>query len=139
LHERIVCHFLISLFLFSCSISVSLYFMADVPAAKRVRRAIGTVCDACGKQFASSYAFDKHRTCVYLKGTPCYVIDDGSTRTNLVATERVTMSTAMLQKLKVARRKHGRVPTWVPVNIWCLCCLFYIDYLGLNPSELPEG
>jgi hypothetical protein len=81
--------------------------MADVPAAKRVRRAIGTVCDACGKNFASSYAFDKHRTCPYLIGTPCFVLDDGSTRTNLVSTERVTMSTAMLQKLKVARRKHG--------------------------------
>ena len=57
--------------------------MADVPAAKRVRRAIGTVCDACGVNFASSYAFDKHRTCPYLIGTPCFVLDDGSTRNKL--------------------------------------------------------
>ncbi len=76
--------------------------MADVPVAKRVRRAIGTVCDACGKKFATSYAFDRHQTSGYLICTPCYVIDDGSTRIHLVSTERVTMSTGMLQKLKVA-------------------------------------
>ena len=81
--------------------------MADVPVAERVWQAIGTVCDACGKKFATSYAFDRHRTSGYLIGTPCYVVDDGSTRTHLVSTERVTMSTAMLQKLKVARRQHG--------------------------------
>ncbi len=40
-------------------------------------------------------------------GTPCHVLDDGSTRTHLVSSERATMSTAMLQTLKVARRKHG--------------------------------
>jgi hypothetical protein len=94
--------------------------MEDVPAAKRARRAIGTVCDACGKNIASSYAFKKQRTSSYLIGTPCYVIDDGSNRTNLVFTERVTMSTAMLQKLKVARRKHGITTTWFPENLGCL-------------------
>ena len=81
--------------------------MADDPAPKRVRRAIGTVCEACGKHFDTSYGFDKHRTSGYLVGTPCHVLDDGSTRAQLVATSRQTMSTAMLQKLKLARRTHG--------------------------------
>ena len=54
--------------------------MADDPALKRVRRAIGTVCEACGKHFDTSYGFDKHRTSGYLVGTPCHVLDDGSTR-----------------------------------------------------------
>ncbi len=134
MHVWIACHFLISCYLFSCSISVLLYFMADVPAAKRARRANGTVCDACGETIAFSYAFYKHRTSSYLIGPPCYVIDDGSTRTNLASTERVTMSTAMLQKRKVARRKHGITTTWFPENLWCLCnlcCLFDKQILRL--------
>ena len=90
-------------------ILVLVYFMADVPAAKRVRRAIGTVCDACGKIFATSYGFDRHRTSGYLIGTPCHVLDDGSTRSHLVSTARATMSTAMLKKLKASRRKHRSV------------------------------
>jgi hypothetical protein len=109
LHAWIVFHFLISCFLFSCSISVLLYFIADVPAAKRAGRATGTVCDACRENFASFYAFDKHRSSLaYLIGNPCFVLDDGSTQTNLVSTERVTMSTmsTMLQKLKVAFSIH---------------------------------
>jgi hypothetical protein len=46
---------------------------------KRARRAIGTVCDACGKQFVTSYASDQHRTSGYLLillGTGCHVLDD---------------------------------------------------------------
>ena len=39
-------------------------FMEDIPAPKRARhalaRAVGTVCDACGKRFDTSYGFDKH-------------------------------------------------------------------------------
>ena len=49
----------------------------------------------------------QHRTSGYLVGTPCHVLDDGSTRAQLLATSRQTMSTAMLQKLKLARRTHG--------------------------------
>jgi hypothetical protein len=93
--------------LVSCSLPVNATIMADVPAPKRVRRAIGTVCEACGKHFETSDGFDKHRTSGYLVGTPCHVLDDGSTRAQLVATSRQSMSTAMLQKLKLARRTHG--------------------------------
>jgi hypothetical protein len=79
--------------------------MADDPAPKRVRRTIGTVCEACGKHFATSDGFDKRRTSGYLVGTPCHGLDDGSTRAQvpaqLVATSRQTMSTAVLQKLKL--------------------------------------
>ena len=83
--------------------------MEDIPAPKRARRAVGIVCDACGKHFdtQASDGFDKHRKSGYLLGTPCHVLDDGSTRSILVATARQTMSTAMLQKLKLARRTHG--------------------------------
>ena len=44
-----VFRFLISCFLISCWFLVLVYFIADVPAANRVRRSINTVCDACGK------------------------------------------------------------------------------------------
>ncbi len=71
--------------------------MADDPAPKRVRRALGTVCEACEKHYDTSDGFDKHRTRGYLLGTPCHVLNDGSTRAQLVATLRQTMSTAMLQ------------------------------------------
>ena len=81
--------------------------MTDIRPHKRARRAVGVVCEACGKEFASSYAFDKHRTCVYLRGTPCFTADDGSTRIQLVATDRSTMSTAMLQSVRLARTTHG--------------------------------
>ena len=65
------------------------------------------MCEACRKHFATSDGFDKHRTSGYLLGTPCHVLDDGSTRAILVATDRQTMSTAMLQKLKLSQRTHG--------------------------------
>jgi Zinc-finger double-stranded RNA-binding len=87
------------------------YSMEDGHVLKRARRQIGIVCDACGKQFATSNAFDKHRTSGWLRGTACDVMDDGSTRSRLVATDRPTMSTAMLQKLKGARRSHGTAAT----------------------------
>jgi hypothetical protein len=76
----------------------------DPCTTHRARRAIGTVCAACGKQFATSYAFDQHRRSGYpIAG--CHVLDDGSTRSLLVATLRANMSTAMLQKLKA--KPHG--------------------------------
>ena len=90
-----------------CSLLVIAAIMADDPAPKRVLSAIGTVCEACGKHFATSDGFDKHWTSGYLVGTPCHVLDDGSTRAQLVATSRQTMSTAMLQKLKLAWRTNG--------------------------------
>ena len=92
-----------------CCLLVFSTFMANNPAPKRARRAIGTVCEACGKHFDTSDGFDKHRTSGYLVGTACHVLDDGSTRAQLVATSRQTMSTAMLQKLKIARKTHGTV------------------------------
>jgi hypothetical protein len=48
--------------LINSSFLVRVSFMADIPAPKRARRPIGIVCEACGKGFATSYAFDKHRT-----------------------------------------------------------------------------
>ena len=116
-HVPIVCNFLISCCFISCSFLVVLYFMTNVPAPKRVWGAIRILCDACGKQFATSDGFDKHRKNGYLIGTPCHVLDDGSTRTHLVSSERATMSTAML-KLKVHRRKHG--------SAWPLLLVTYV-------------
>ena len=37
----------------------------DPATAQRPRRGIGTQCNACGKQFATSYAFDQHRRSGY--------------------------------------------------------------------------
>ncbi len=54
--------------------------MQNFPAPKRARHAVGIVCEACGKHFASSDGFDKHRTSGYLLGTPCHVLDDGHSR-----------------------------------------------------------
>ncbi len=100
---------LVFLELVFCSLLVLATIMAEDPAPKREWRAIGTVCEACGKHFHTSDGFDKHRTSGYLVGTPCHVFDDGSTRAQLVATSRQIMSTAMLQKLKLARRTHGTI------------------------------
>ena len=84
-------------------------YMTDMWPHKRARRTVGVVCEACGKEFDSSYAFDMHRTRSYLRAvraTPCFTPDDGSTRIQKVATDRSTMSTAMLQSLRLARRTH---------------------------------
>jgi hypothetical protein len=54
------------------SLLVIATIMADDPAPKRVRRALGTVCEARGKHFDTSDGFDKHRTSGYLVGTPCH-------------------------------------------------------------------
>ena len=54
--------------------------MADIRAPKRARRAIGMVRDACRNEFATSFGFDQHQKRGYLCGTPCYAVDDGSTR-----------------------------------------------------------
>ena len=98
---------LIFLDLVCCLLPVIAEFMVDVPAHKRARRALGTVCEACGKHFDTSDGFDKHRTSGYRIGTACHVLDDGSARAQLVATLRQSMSIAILQKLKLARRTHG--------------------------------
>jgi hypothetical protein len=73
-----------------CSLLVIANFMEEVPAPKRFRRAIGTVpvCEACGKHFDTSDGVDKHRTSGYLVVTQCRVLDDGSTRAQLVATSQ---------------------------------------------------
>jgi len=100
--------------------------MRNIPAPKTVMCALGIVCDVCGKQFATSDGFDKHRTSGYLIGTPCHVLDDGSTRTHLVSSERATMSTAMLQKLKVDRRKHGTARALLIMLMTVYDCVFYL-------------
>ena len=67
-------------------------------------------CVRCLREiFATSDGPEKHRTIRYLIGTPCHVLDDGFTRAHLVSTARVTMSTAMLKKLKASRRKHRSI------------------------------
>ena len=95
-----------------CNLAICTTFLLytmDPATAQRPRRGIGTQCDACGKQFATSYAFDQHRRSGYLIGTGCHVLDDGSTRSLLVATVRPNMSTAMLQKLKMKPKHHGMI------------------------------
>jgi len=104
-------HSLFSILLI-CNLAICTTFLLytmDPATAQRPRRGIGTQCDACGKQFPTSYAFDQHRRSGYLVGTGCHVLDDGSTRSLLVATARPNMSTAMLQKLKMKPKHHGMI------------------------------
>ncbi len=94
-----------------CNLEICITFLLytmDPATAQRPRRGIGTQCDASGKQFATSYAFDQHRRSGYLISTGCHVLDDGSTRSLLVATA-ANMSTAMLQKLKMKPKHHGMI------------------------------
>ena len=58
----------IALILLICNLLICctflVYIMEDCPVPKRARRC--TVCDACGKHFASSFGFDQHRRSGYL-------------------------------------------------------------------------
>ncbi len=71
-----------------CNLAIYIAFLVYImnPCTNhKARCAIGTVYDACGKKFATSYAFDQHRRSGYVIGTGCHVLDDGSTRSLLVA------------------------------------------------------
>ncbi len=72
---------------------------------ERARLAIGTQCDACGGEIAISCVLDQHRRSGYLIGTGYHVLDDGLTRSLLVATSRANLSTSIFQKLKM-KPKH---------------------------------
>ncbi len=59
----------------------------------RTKNTVGFLCEACGKRFDSSDAFHQYSTngsrCGWLRGShPCYVLDDGNTKSLLVATKR---------------------------------------------------
>lgn len=96
----------------SSSILLLANFIKDIPAPKRARP-LRVMRLMPAERFDTSNGCesicDKHRlgTSGYLQGSACHVLDDESTRSILVATARQTMSTAMLQKLKLARRTHG--------------------------------
>ena len=83
------------------------FWFQGAAAPVRARHSVGFVCEPCGKKFASSAAFDRHRTCGYLRGTACFVGDEGSTKYQLVATKRNNVSTASLEKRKMLGRKRG--------------------------------
>ncbi len=77
-------YLLVFLELVCCSLLVIAKIMEDALAPKRFRRAISSVCEACGKHFDTSFGFDQHRTSGYPVDTPCHVLDDGSARAQLV-------------------------------------------------------
>ena len=62
----------------------------------------------CMWKKSTSLAYDQHRRSGYLRCTACHVGDDGTNRSQLVATLRATMSTAMLQKLKLSSSRRSR-------------------------------
>jgi hypothetical protein len=75
-------------FFFICNLAMCSAFLVYIMSPgtnHKARCAIGTVCYACGKQFAMSYEFDQHSRSGYLIGTRCHVLDDGSTCSLLVA------------------------------------------------------
>ena len=88
-------------------------YAMEAAAPVRARHSVGFVCEACCKKIASSAGFDRHRTCGYLRGTACYVGDDGSTKFQLVATKRNNMSTASLEKRKMLGRKRGTLAAYM--------------------------
>jgi hypothetical protein len=65
----------------------------------------------------------------YLIGTGCHVLDDGSTRSLLVATARPNMSTAMLQKLKMKPKHHCMIPRHFGNEISTLSNSLWKNYL----------
>ena len=73
------------------------------------------VRDACGSNLPlhmhSISLVQAYSYAALLRGTACDVMDDGSTRSRLVATDRPIISTALLQKLKGARRSRGTAAT----------------------------
>ena len=78
-------------------------------ATKRARWAVGTMCKACGKHFSTSHGYDQHWRHRYLCGTACHEGDDGTNRSQMVATTRANMSITLLQKLKLSKaRKSSR-------------------------------
>jgi hypothetical protein len=120
-----------------CNLVICITFLIytmDPATAKKPRRAIGTQCNSCGKQFATSYAFDQHRRSGYLTCTGCHVLDDGSTRSLLVATAREKMSTAMLQKLTMKPKHHDMIISRVKEisTISNSLCEYFLDYLDCN-------
>ena len=44
-------------------------YVMEESATKRARRAVGTVCDACGKHFSTSNGYDQHQRSWYLRDT----------------------------------------------------------------------
>ena len=130
-----VFRFLISCFLISCWFLVLVYFIADVPAANRVRRSINTVCDACGKY--SQLPMDlksiepsdiwsaRHATFLMMDSPVHTWCPQHEWRCPLPCWKswrRRDENTVPLRKQK----KH----------LWCLFCLFDLYLLRL---QLPEG
>ncbi len=76
---------------------------------KRARLTVGTVCDTCGGKKSTSNGYDQHQRSGYLRDTPCHLGNDGSNRSQMVATTRANMSTALLQKRRLSnvRKSSG--------------------------------
>jgi hypothetical protein len=100
----------------------------------RLRHSIGFISEACGKKIASSIAFDRHRQSGYLRCTACYVLDDGSTRRQLVATKRAHMSSASLEKKQTLLGKRGIGNPF----FWHTLHVLHIPYFG-HTSQHPKG
>jgi hypothetical protein len=90
-------------------------------ATRRARLAVGTVCDACGKHFSTLHAYYQHHRGGYLWDTPCHVGNDGSNRSQMVATTRDNMSTALLQTLWLSKVRKSR---------GAMHRLHFVDYLA---------
>jgi hypothetical protein len=78
------------------------------------KRIVGYVCNACEQRFDSRFAYEQHRRSKWLIGTPCFsAVEQVS---ELVATRRANMSTAMLRMAASLPRKVGNNFTWITLK-----------------------
>jgi len=64
----------------------------------------------CQRHFASRFAYDQHRRSKFLQGTPCFTAVEQLSE--LVATRRANMSTAMLRMASVSRAVGTKFCQW---------------------------
>lgn len=77
------------------SLAVIAWFLDYLEMQGSEKRIVGYVCNACQRRFDSRFAYEQHRRSRFLEGTPCF--SAAQQLSELVATRRANMSTAMLR------------------------------------------
>ena len=110
------------------------------------KRILGYICDACKRRFASRFAYDQHRRSKILQGTPCFTAVEQLSE--LVATRRANMSTAMLRMATHWRAYPVQsVPNFASMTELCKLWTYPVFFgiiklimyiMHLNPGWFPE-
>ena len=83
------------------SLSVLLGLLDRIVMQGSEKRIVGYICNACQRHFESRFAYEQHRRSRWLIGTPCF--SAVQQHSELVATRRANMSTAMLRMSSLSR------------------------------------